>query len=562
MLSHARALRTASHRRGRRGLLALVTGVVAFSLLAAPSSPVSARSGPEQAAAAAVATKLGFAMQLGPEERVIGPTRDVDVLYFSERDARNRLIGFAGTSRTYVWKSHNNRRISNKRLIIDRGGRGTFDECGAWLNGSIVKLNSRHWLGWYHAESKGPRESACDRVRDTVVFRVGFVETRDGGRTWRKTRNKNLGHSVVLTGTGTKANPSAPNPGSVNGGSPRVLKVDDFYYMFFMAGEPGSQATHVARAPISSQGRPGTWQKWFCHPATVLKAAYCAFDEPAIGGKSSPVKGLAAKARYVTWNSYLGRWIGFSGTGKDGFRMFASTPVTGAATEPARETSLLNLSKDSSSWSVSDPFYAPVSYPDDPLVDQWGTHVRNRKSKLLYAYPSMLGATGSSSATGKSFYVYYVKLYPGDNFDERYLFRRKVTVLKTATGANRVALTTYKTSTGKLRTSTDMPKSKAYRRVAGAGYLLGAEEDGSRQVLECTRRLDAALFTGGCKKGWAPYRRAGWIYPQRSIEAPVPIFRCFNRRTRSHFASSSPRCNGLGVREVSLGFGLGGLPSD
>lgn len=555
MLSHARALRTESHRRARRGLLALVTGVLAFTLLAAPNAPVSAGSVPEQAAAAPVGTKFGFAMQMGPEERVLGPTRDVDVLYFSERDARNRLIGFAGTSRTYVWRSLGNRRISQPRLIIDRGRPGTFDECGAWLNGSIVKLNRRHWLGWYHAESKGPGQAKCDRVHDTVVFRVGFVETKDGGRTWRKTRSQGLGHNVVLTGTNTKADPSAFNPGSVNGGSPRVLKVNGWYYMLFMAGEPGSQGTHVARAPISSQGRPGAWKKWYC--PTI---GSCAWDQDAIGGRSTPINGLAAKARYVTWNNYLGRWVGFSGTGRDGFRMFASAPVSGAVTEATRETSLLNLTEDTSSWSASDPFYAPVSSSDDPLVDQWGTHVRNRRSKLLYAYPSMLGATGSSSVTGQSFYVYYVKLYPGDNFDERYLFRRKVTVVKTATGANRVALTTYKTRTGKRRTSTDMPKSKAFRREASPGFLLGAEEDGSRQVMECTRRLDAALFAGGCKRGWKLYRRAGWIYSQRSLEAPVPIFRCFNRRTRSHFASSTPRCNGVGVREIRLGFGLRGLP--
>lgn len=548
MLSHARALRTESNRRGRRAVLALVAGVVAVTLLAAPNSPVSARSAPEQASVtAAAANKFGFGIQLGPEERVIGPTGDVDVLYFSERDARNRLIGFAGTSRTYVWRSQANRRISQPRLIIDRGPRGSFDECGAWLNGSIVKLSRRHWIGWYHAESKGPGESLCDRVHDTVVFRVGFVETRDAGRTWRKTKNQNLGHNVVLTGNNTKARPSDPHPGTTNGGSPRVVKVDGYYYMFFMAGDPGSQGTHVARAPIASQGRPGSWMKWHC------QLGNCGFSEPGISGKSTAIDGLAAKARYVTWNGYLGRWVGFSGTGRDGFRMFASAPVTGSVTEAARRSSLL-------SWSVSDPFYAPVSYNDDPLVDQWGTHVRNRKSKLLYAYPSMLGATGSSSETGKTFYVYYVKLYPGDNFDERYLFRRKVTVLKNPTLANRVALTTYKVRTsGKRRTSTDMPKLKAFRREAGAGYLYGAEEAGTRQVIECTRRGDAALFVGGCKTGWAAYRRVGWVSPTRTTEASVPIFRCYNRRLGNHWASTSPTCNRQGKREIRIGFGLRGF---
>lgn len=545
MLNHVRALNARTDRRRSRWLLGAVVAAVAAVALAAPGE-----AGPAApSAAAAAATKFGFAIQLGPEERVIGPTGDVDVLYFSERDARHRLIGFAGTSRTYVWRSQANRRISHPRLIINRGRAGSFDECGAWLNGSVFKLTRRHWIGFYHAESKGPRQSECDRVHDTVVFRVGFVQTWDAGRTWTK-RIRGYSHNVVLTGRGTAALPSNTS-GSNNGGSPRVVQVDGFYYMFFMAGEVGSAQTYVARAPVSSQGRPGAWKKWFCHPATLVQPAYCAFDEPAIGGRSTPVSGLAAKARYVTWNNHLRRWIGFYGSGKIGFRMYASAPVTGSVTEAAKEASLL-------SWDGSDPFYAPVSTEDDPLVDQWGTHIRNRRSRLLYAYPSMLGATGSSRETGKSFYIYYVKLYPGDNFDERYLFRRRVTVAMSDVLDNRVALTTYKKRDGRRRTSTDMPKDRAFRRETGAGYLLGGERDGWRQVIECTRRGDAALFTGGCQSGWAAYRRVGWLSPEQTAEASVPIYRCLNRRLGNHFASTSPTCNGA-KREIRLGFGLRGF---
>lgn len=163
---------------------------------------------------------------------------------------------------------------------------------------------------------------------------------------------------------------------------------------------------------------------------------------------------------------------------------------------------------------------------------------------------------GQSCCSGSDFYVYYVKLFPGDKFDKRYLFRRKVTLVQSVGLLNRVELTTYKNSLGQRRTSTEAPKSKSYRRVGETGYLLSHSEPGWNQVFDCSRRSDYALHVQQCPTGWKPYRRVGWVHPTRTDTATVPVYRCVAKRR--HFASTSRGCDGA-RREVLLGFALTSL---
>jgi hypothetical protein len=200
--------------------------------------------------------------------------------------------------------------------------------------------------------------------------------------------------------------------------------------------------------------------------------------------------------------------------------------------------------------------YPPVTHQDDPLVDTWN---RTRRAKQLYAYPSILSANGSSNTTGKSFYIYYVKLFPGDDFPERYLMRRRLTITKEdQSRLHRVALTTYvSTKDGRRRTSTERPVQKSFRARSDVGYLLsnGEIHDGWRQVFECAKNGDYRLRTLKCASGERKYRRVGWISPDRTADATVPIFRCYNRKKKNHFASTSRGCLGF-RREVRLGYGL------
>lgn len=532
----------------RLGLVALITATLAVSAVPPLDRGAVAAEAPAEAAAALAPE--GFAVQLGPEKRVAGPTDQGDNPYYSER-RRGKLFGYFGTSRTIEWRSRSNTRLTKPRVILDRGAPGKFDECGAWLQGSFQKLTRRHWIAFYHAEGKGPGQDTCDHYGDTTVWRVAMAETTNGGRTWRR---PNYPNNVVVTGAGATA-----SRGLTNAGTPRVVKVGAYYYMFFKTAHgarPGPAGIHIARSRLSDGGLPGTWKKYYCHPATLTQPAYCAWDSNGIGGKSTPIGGISEKARYVVWNSALDRWIGFDASGKRGFRLYASPVGVGATPEVRQRTALFDSEDRPRPWEGSVDVYPLVSTEDDRFVDQWGGHIRSSRSKQLYAYPSIGGLEGQSCCSGISFYVYYVKLFPGDKFDKRYLFRRKVTLVKAAGLLNRVELTTYRNAKGQRRSSTEAPKSKSYRRVGATGYLLSHGAAGWKQVFDCSRRGDYALYVQRCRSGWKPYRRVGWIHPTRTAAATVPVYRCVAKRR--HFASTSRGCGGF-KREGRLGFALSSL---
>ncbi len=524
-----------------------------------PSAEVAATAPAPAPAPAAVAPaeadaerdSLGFAVQLGPEQRVTGPTDQGDNPFFSERRG-GKLFAYFGTSRTIEWRSNNNARISRPRIIINRGSAGKFDECGAWMQGSIQKLTARHWIAFYHSEGKGPGQDKCDHYGDTTVWRMAMVETTNGGKTWKR---PNYPNNVVVTGVDATI-----STGVTNAGTGRVVKVGNFYYMFFKTAhgpQPGPSGIQVARARVGAgeNGLPGKFFKYYCHPATPVKDAYCAFDEKGIGGKSTQIGGISEKARYIAWNSALDRWIGFDASGKRGFRMFASEVGTGATPEARQHDALFDGDGNPKKWKNWTDTYPLVSTATDQYVDQWGGHIRNHKSKQLYAYPSIGGMKGSSWSTGSKFYVYYVKLFPGQKFTHRYLFRRQVKVVPSGTAFNRVELTTYKNRKGKRLSSTEAPQSRSFRRVGPTGYLLAHGKAGWKQVFDCTRRGDHALYVAKCRGGWKPVRRVGFVRPRKGFGANVPVFRCYDRQKRSHFASNKRRCDGA-KREVRIGFAL------
>ncbi|MDZ5623111.1 hypothetical protein SFC88_19890 [Nocardioides sp. HM23] len=512
------------------------------------AAPAPAVSAPGSAAVAAGAADLGFAVQLGPEQRVTGPTNQGDNPFFSEKRG-TKLYAYFGTSRTIEWRF--NGRLTNPRIILNRGGAGKFDECGAWMQGSIQKITAQRWVAFYHAEGKGPGSDDCDHYGDTTVWRMARAVTTNGGKTWRRPGYPN---NVVVAGVGATA-----STGVTNAGTGRVVKVGDYFYMFFKTAhgpKPGPSGIQVARSPVSSEGAPGSWKKYFCHPATILQPAYCAFDENGIGGKSTQIGGISEKARYIAWNSALNRWIGFDASGARGFRLFASEVGTGATADARQADALFDGDGNPKRWMNYTDTYPLVSTENDPYVDQWGGHIRNRRSKQLYAYPSIGGLDGNSWLTGSQFYVYYVKLFPGDKFTHRYLFRRKVTVVPNSDAFNRVELTLYRNGTGQRRSSTEAPKEKAFRRVGATGYLLSHGATGWKQVFDCVRRGDHALFAERCKTGWRANRRVGFIRPRTNDVATVPVYRCFAKR--SHYVSTSPGCGG-GKREARIGFALTSL---
>jgi hypothetical protein len=510
--------------------------VVAVALMASTvtgGAVVAAPSGADAPTRAAAASPLaGFIVQLGPEGRVYGPTGKVDFPFFSERMASGKLLGFISNNDSYRATSRRNARLLNPKVILKRGPVGKFDKCGAWLIGSVYKATSQHWIAAYHAEAAGRGDdNRCIFSDESVVASIGLAESRDGGLTWRKPdypNNRIITQDSRLTGA--RAEDATMG---------RLLRMGDYLYLFYgatVAGDDEAKRLHVARSRIGYLGRPGTWFKRYC---TSLG---CSWTQPGLGGRSTPISGIDLNARVIIPNTFLHHHIALYASGKTGFRLYVSN----------NDNTELPMN-----WAGSVPIYPPVSTEDDRLVDQWGT--RTKRSKQLYAYPSIVSTTGDSNVSGHTFYIYYVKLFPGGDFPERYLMRRKVTLSSTSTGAHRVALTTYfNKRDGRRRTSTERPQAKAYRAQSTKVYLAGQRVDGYKQVFECKKGSDFRLRTTRCAIGESPVRRVGWISPTTTNSAIIPIFRCFNRAKGNHFASTDRRCLGF-RKETRLGFGLPGV---
>ncbi|GAB2984841.1 hypothetical protein GCM10027076_23800 [Nocardioides montaniterrae] len=518
---------------GLKSLCAAATVVVALMTFELTGGHLAATASPPSSSVASQ-----FEVQVGSEQLVSGPNDMIDTPYFSERDAGGKLVGFSGNAASVEYPTKGNASLGKGRVILKKGGRGTFDGCGAWLS-SIYKMPvngkpSNHWVGWYHAESAGVGMAGmCNYANQSTIWRIAYVESWDSGRTWTKPSypdNKVITQDTALTG-----------PVTGDAGNPRVIAVGSYFYLFYQAAtrDQDVRLLNVARAPISQMGRPGTWSKYYCQP-TDLTVKSCGFTEPGIGGRSTALRNIPPSSRFVIWNSYLNRYIAPMASGRNGFTL-----------RVADETGIGNVPL---TWSSAASIYPPVSTTSDTLVDDWTA--RTPKSKQLYAYPSLLGSYGSSSVTGQSFYLYYMKIFPGGGFEQRNLFRRKVWLRKTDDlSYNRVQLTTYVNASGRRISSTEVPKAPSYHVATSAGYLLAAQRTGWNEMFSCAgAHGDNFLGVGGCA-GRVKIRRVGWISPSLTSKATVAIYSCYDAKLKRHFASSSQACSGqtdLGL----LGYGL------
>ncbi|WP_183100436.1 hypothetical protein [Nocardioides pelophilus] len=523
------------------GLLAVVatTGAVVG---AAPSGAED--EGSQQVAAASPLT--GYTVQLGPEERIFGPSGLTDFPYFSERNPSGKLIGFISNNDSYRVTSKNNKTLRDPKVILKRGKAGSFDKCGAWLIGSVFKATATKWIALYHAEAAGAGDNdRCIFSDDSVVASVGRAVSHDAGKTWTKT-------GQVLTQDDDLNGPKAED--ATMG---RLIRYGDYLYFFYAAstgtsGDALTRRLHVARSPVADLGEKGTWRKWHCYKPSPLAAQRCDFGgtgNEGLGGNSKALRTIDPMARVIIKNTYLNRNIALYASGTRGFRLWVSNGS--AATVPLDPS---NPSDPGSAWAGSIEIYPPVSSQDDPLVDTWD---RTKRAKQLYAYPSIVGATGDSNTSDDQFYIYYVKLFPGGDFPERYLMRRKVTLSKANTsGLNRVALTTYfRKSDGRRRTSTERPIQNSFRPKVQEGFLLGKPRTGYHQVFECVKRGNYRLRVDKCADTEKPYRRIGWIRPTAGDGATKPIYICFKRSLKNYWASSGS-CGQGARRKGRLGYGL------
>ena len=460
-----------------------------------------------------------FRIEIGEEEYVLGPlSAPLDnPLLTSSTDSG--ILAFSAAGNTLRYSQRNLHPLSAEATtVLKAGAPGMFDECGAWLQSVARAPTLQHpnrYIGWYHAEH------SCDYTTGITVKTMAYAESNDGGGTWQK---PGYPTNQVLTPSRDVIGDSRKN--SVGDG--RVLRIGDYFYLFYWATD--DWGVHLARSKVSEGGVPGSWWKY----------NNGVFSEPGLGGKSVPFA-RSLISTFVAYNSYLERYIAVPVFGRWGFGFNQSK------------------GRDIMTWSrfpstaEEKTIYPPVSHTLDERVDHG--YGRNSGDKQYYNYSSLVSPDGDSDTVGQTFYLYYVKLFDGDNFDQRYQMRRKITLSKSSHSRYlaKLVLSEYRTRTGNTLVSTEIPRPKeGYSFVTRVGFLLPYEDADFISVYQCYDVKNDSYFLSisnpkfhewnHCESNADTFvRRVGYISTMNTADASLPLTRCVDANGK-YSESSNPSC--------------------
>lgn len=444
-------------------------------------------------------------IRVGPPTVVRGPFPDeLDAAFTALKLSDGSFRAFTANGSTYavdgatLWDMGGQR-----REVLQAGPPGSLSDCGRWLttamrSGGIV-------LGLVH------QERICDYGPQGHTDKsMAIATSSDDGLTWT-----DLG--TVITGR------DSPQPVGITGEGDCSMVDGRDGYLYAYCLRNSDWQTIVARAPATD---PTTWHKY--HE----------------GGWNEPGRGGMATA------------IGFVGTGT-GYLLDQGV-VVAVATDRWFGGLRLSLSADK------------VSFVDlkEPLLPIDGSDWNRPADTDLSVYATVVNPEDGSNAIGQRFLLSYIYVPPGKGFESRYLVHHEVSMsvergpipvqvgmaLSRWTNAGRDS---YVTSSGPLT-----GEWLGFGRDAVVAYMLTRAPDGVETVklAECSGsvagRKDQMLAEDGrCDAGYVRERTAGWLY---AAEQPgtVPVYRCAAREATVRFASSAPDCEGLGVVDALLGYGI------
>jgi hypothetical protein len=382
----------------RRGALAL-----AFAGLAAlaPGAMAPAQSPPPPS---------GAPVQLGPEHRVLrigqfglhfAPDMHMAVRKDDDGSYQVYITGLIGasTGSTAVLRTHDfltyepafggqpdvQEALAPTCLSHAPDCLENFDADYAGANAVWKAHEGSDLLMMYHGETR-----AFGGVRHPFIpfyAGVGMARSSDNGATWRR-----MGE--VISGT----DPLPPAiPASVVNGIPEgtAIVTADYIYVFFAyfpsAGQPdrGPSTIQVARAPIASDGAPGSWTKYYDGSFGT---------QPGMGGKGSSVLPhsdacVTPRQPWVTRSTYL--------------KAYVMIFVCSAGWFQSTSTDLVN-------WT------APVQFYAAPVPEF--TRLQETDENVVLVTPGM----ESNQTIGKTGFVLYAKT-PAWAHTAHVLWRRSFT---------------------------------------------------------------------------------------------------------------------------------------
>jgi hypothetical protein len=391
-----------------------------------------------------------------------------------------------------------------ERTVLTPGKPGTYDSCGQWIQ--HVEAAGGAILAFVH------NETACRYQAGQTHKSMSMATSTDYGLTWN-----NLGQSI----TGTDMPTANKNTGE--GDCTALNGLDSYYYMY--CGRPRDGAVIVARAPVSNFG-PGHWQKYFNG----------SWDQPGLGGDATSLgRGLGTSAARwsTTGETMLLGWV------RGGMGLFFSSNHT---------------------------TFVPLS---EPLVALDPGIWKRPDPSEVYAYPVMLDAKTGANQLSNAWMLVYAYWPPYETADRKYLVFRDVTVSiakSPVTPQVGVLLARWYNPALHDRWSTTaaVPGNyTSYQLEKESGYLMTVADAAkpSVELEDCVSQRpghpDHLLAEKGfCEaNNYQRLRTAGWVYA-KAQPGTIPLYRCYNSKDRSHFASNEPDCERLGSSERLLGYTL------
>ncbi len=414
--------------------------------------------------------------------------------------------GFSANGTTYAVDGPEPWSMGGARTpVLTPGPAGSDSECGQWINdvksAGVGHLAFVHW------------ERSCNYVLGETHKSMAYAVSSDEGMSWNVM-------GKIIGGT------DAPTAGIHTGeGDCSVVEGGDGYYYIYCLRVSDYQ-TIVARAPVSDPG-PGMWLKYF----------QGTWSQPGVGGQAESLGFIGPAA---------GRW-----TSQD--QILTLVP------DKWSDGLKLSFARDKVSFvSLAEP----LIHLDDV---NWA---RPAPTELI-AYVSLLNpATGSKQLDG-TFFLAYSYIQPGEDFSQRYLVFREVWMHHGTVSSQPqvgVALSRWHNAALNDRWSTTAPvpgNFDSYLFEGTFGYLMTKPHP----TLPTTKLEDCVsswpghpdhLLTrdGDCvTEGYTRLRTAGWVFADEQPET-VPLYRCYSKASKHHFASNAVDCEGLGTMEWLLGHAL------
>ena len=310
---------------------------------------------------------------------------------------RRRCFGLMSAASSYAYDmSPVTGALSNERVIMGSGKVGSVNQCGVHPIGAIQQDPNHPFHLWtlYHAEQAWPGDRPlCIHVNHHTRWTIRRMYSYNNGQTWHD------GGKVIGQDTNLLTDPVTGvwNFLCDDTGSPHMVQQDGYLYVFYKACNEAAPVRRMsmARAPVSSFGVPGSWQKWYNGD----------WSQPGLGGQQSSIDSLPAPARGIIWDTYLHSYIA------------VLVNITGGYLYQSNGQDLMHWTPLATMWQTG------------LTGSVWGHHCHPSIGEpAAYGYGSPIGLHYSPSSGGQSFWVYYMHKPAGKCMDSRLLVRRQITL--------------------------------------------------------------------------------------------------------------------------------------